>query len=136
MKVGDLSIGNQLQCCDGRWTWESCVRKSVIDYMLFGKAIEVVEMVVEDSGKLDVGSDHNPIWREVIWGRREVRRESGINGEWMVSETGGISGGSREVFIRCEEEVRELEQETGRGMVEMWSRWKEKVIGCSGESNR
>ena len=31
------------------------MRKSVIDYMLFGKAIIAVEMVVEDSGKLDVG---------------------------------------------------------------------------------
>ena len=50
------------------------MRKSVIDYMLFGKAIEVVEMVVEDSGKLDVGSDHNLIWSEVIWERKEVRR--------------------------------------------------------------
>ena len=38
------------------------MRKSVIDYMLFGKAIEVVEMVVEDLGKLDVGSNHNLIW--------------------------------------------------------------------------
>ena len=34
------------------------MRKSVIDYMLFGKAIEVVEMVVEDAAKLGVGSDH------------------------------------------------------------------------------
>ena len=50
-----------MQCCDVRWTWESGVRKSVIDYMLFGKAIEVVEMVVEVSGKLGVGSDHNLI---------------------------------------------------------------------------
>ena len=56
VRVGDLSVGNQLQCCDGRWTWESGVRKSVIDYMLFGKVIEVVEMVVENAGKLDVGS--------------------------------------------------------------------------------
>ena len=60
-----------LQCCDGRWTWESGVRKSVIDYMLFGKAIIAVEMVVEDSGKLDVGSDHNLIWSEVV--RRRER---------------------------------------------------------------
>ena len=50
------------------------MRKSVIDYMLFGKAIEVVKMVVVDSGKFDVGLDHN-------------RRGSGINGEWMVSWT-------------------------------------------------
>ncbi len=35
VRVGDLSIGNQLQYCDGRWTWGSGVRKSVIDYMLF-----------------------------------------------------------------------------------------------------
>ena len=53
VRVGDLSIGNQLQCCDGRWIWEGGVGKAVIDYMLFGKAIEVVEVVVEDSGKLD-----------------------------------------------------------------------------------
>ena len=41
VREGDLSIGNQLQCCNGRWTWESGVWKSVIEYMLFGKAIEV-----------------------------------------------------------------------------------------------
>ena len=58
VEAGDLNAGNQLQCCDGSWTWESGVRKSVIDYMLFGKAIEVVEMAVEDSGNLDVESDH------------------------------------------------------------------------------
>ena len=50
------------------------MRKSVIDYMSFEKVIEVVEMVVEDSGKLDVCSDHNLIWSKVIWGRIEVRR--------------------------------------------------------------
>ena len=44
-----------------------------MDYTLFGKAIEVVEVVVED-WKLDVGSDHTLIWSEVIWRRREVRR--------------------------------------------------------------
>ncbi len=66
MRTGNLSVGNKLQCCDGRLTWESDVRKSVIDYMLFGKAIEVIEMVVEALGKLDVGSDHNLTWSKVI----------------------------------------------------------------------
>ena len=34
-------------------------------------------MVVEDSGNLDIVSDHNLIWGEVVWGRTEVevRRE-------------------------------------------------------------
>ena len=36
VRTGDLSIGNQVQSCDGRWTWKSGVRKSIIDYMLFG----------------------------------------------------------------------------------------------------
>ena len=31
VRAGDLSVGNQLQYCDGRWTWGSGVRKSVID---------------------------------------------------------------------------------------------------------
>ena len=78
-------VGNQLQCCDGRWTWKIGMRKSVIDYMWFGKAIEVVEMVVENSGKLDVGLDHNLNWSEVIWLRRKQEEESAINGEWLVS---------------------------------------------------
>ena len=26
VRAGNLSIGNQLQCCDGGWTWVSCVR--------------------------------------------------------------------------------------------------------------
>ena len=73
MRAGDLGVGNQLQCCDGRWTCEGGVTKSVIDYMLIGKAI-VVDMVVEDSGKIDMGSHHNLIWSEVISGRREVGR--------------------------------------------------------------
>ena len=45
MRVGDLSIENQLQCSDGGGLGERGVRKFVIDYMLFGKVIEVVKMV-------------------------------------------------------------------------------------------
>ena len=38
-----------------------------------------------------------------------------------------------EVFIEWEEEVKELEQELGGGIVEqVWSRWKEKVIAAEG----
>ena len=33
-----------------------------------------------------------------------------------------------EVFIEWEIKVRELEQELGGGVEEVWSRWKEKVI--------
>ena len=50
VRAGDQSVGSQLQC-----TWGSGVRKCVIDYMMFGKAIEIVEMVVEDSGKVRCG---------------------------------------------------------------------------------
>ena len=44
-----------------------------MDCLLFRKAIEIVEMVVEDSGKLD-GSDHNLIWSEVILGRKSGKK--------------------------------------------------------------
>ena len=30
--------------------------------MLFGKGLDVIKMVVEDSGNLDIGSDQNLIW--------------------------------------------------------------------------
>ena len=102
------------------------MRRSVIDYMLFGKEIEVGVMVVEDSGKLEWESNHNLIWSKVIWGRREVRRRE----QYKENGLGGISGGSvEEVFIGWEEEVMELKQELGGGIIEeVWSRWKEKVI--------
>ena len=56
---------------------ENGERKCLIDYMLFGKGLGVIKMVVEDSGNLHIGSDHNLIWVEVVWGRTEVdvRRE-------------------------------------------------------------
>ena len=44
MRLGDFVVGNKLQCCVGRWTWESREKKSVIDYMLFGKGLDVVKM--------------------------------------------------------------------------------------------
>ena len=52
-------IGNK--CCVGRWTREGGEKKSVIDYMLFGKGLDVIKMVIEDLGNLDIGSDHNLI---------------------------------------------------------------------------
>ena len=45
MRVGDFVVGNKLQCCVGKWTWESGENKSVIDYM-FRKGLDVIKMVV------------------------------------------------------------------------------------------
>ena len=51
--MGDV-VGNKLQRCEGRLTWESGEKR--IDYMLFGKGLDVIKMVTEDSGNLDVKS--------------------------------------------------------------------------------
>lgn len=74
--MGDFAVGNKLQCCEGWWTCESGEKKSAIDYMVFGKGLDVVTMV-EDSGNVDVGSGHSLIWGKVTWGSMEVevRRE-------------------------------------------------------------
>ena len=37
VRAGDLKVMNLLQWCNGKWTWKSGMRKSIIDYMLFGK---------------------------------------------------------------------------------------------------
>ena len=66
MRLGDYVVENKLQCCVGRWTWESGEKKSLMNYMLLGKGLGVIKMVVEDSGNLDIGSDHNLIWSEVV----------------------------------------------------------------------
>ena len=54
---------------------ESREKKSIIDYMLFGKGLDVIKM---DSGNLDIGSDHNLIWGKVVWGWREVEENSAV----------------------------------------------------------
>ena len=76
VRFGDFVVENKLQCFVGRWTWESWEKKSLIDYQ-FVKVMDVIKMVVEDSGNFDIASDHNIIWGEVVWERTEceVRRE-------------------------------------------------------------
>ena len=86
VRLGDFVVENKLQRCVGRWTWESGEKKLIIDYM-FGKGLDVIKMVVEDSGNLNIGSDHNLIWDKVVWGRTEVE-VSGVNGEWMAGYVG------------------------------------------------
>ena len=56
-------------------------KKSVI-YYKFGKGLDVI-IVVEDSGNLDIGSDHL-IWSEVVWGRTEVE----VRREWYKWKSG------------------------------------------------
>ena len=47
--------------------------KRLLDLVyMFGNGLDVIKMVVEDSGNLDIGSDHYLIWGEVMWGRIEV----------------------------------------------------------------
>lgn len=62
-------------------TWESGEWTSVIDYMLFGRPLEVVKMVVEDPCIVDFGLDHNLIWGEVLWRRAGVSETRGVQME-------------------------------------------------------
>ena len=89
---------------------------------------ELVEMVVEESGKFDVGSDHNLIWSEVIWGRGEVRKRKRY--KWRVDgklDWEKYQETLEEVCIGWEEEMWELKQELGEGVGEAWSRWKKDI---------
>ena len=45
LRLGDFVVGNMLQYSVGKWGEEVS-----IDYMLFGKGLDVIKMVVEDSG--------------------------------------------------------------------------------------
>ena len=73
VRLGKFVVGNNLQCCEDRLTWESGEKKSIIDSMLFGKGLDVIKMVVEDSGNLDIRSDHNLIWGEVVRGGQKLK---------------------------------------------------------------
>ena len=47
-------------------------KKTVTDNMLFGKGLDVIKVVVVDSGNLDIGSDHNLIWGEECGGGQRL----------------------------------------------------------------
>ena len=83
--------------CVGKWTWESGEKKSVLDHMLFGKGLDVIKIIVEDSGNLNIGSNDDLIWGEMVWGRTEVE----VRREWYKCKVNGrirlgaLSGSSR-----------------------------------------
>ena len=46
-------------------------RRSVVDYILLSRWLVMDRMMVEDSGELNMESNHNLIWCEVRTGRLE-----------------------------------------------------------------
>ena len=58
-------------------------RKVVVDYILLSRELVMDMMMVEDSGELNLGSDHNLIWCEVRTGRLE-EGTSAPRLKWMV----------------------------------------------------
>ena len=79
---GILDKPDLLQC-SGWWTWEMKERKSVIDYISLSRGLVVDRMMVQDSGELNLGLDHNLIW----CGVRTDRLEEGTSDphlKWKV----------------------------------------------------
>ena len=54
--VADLAIASELQNCEGKWTWESGEKRSVVNYILVPQDLK--KMIIEGNGQLDTGSDH------------------------------------------------------------------------------
>ena len=52
----DLRVGNELPECMGRWTWESGEKRSVVDYILVSREMNVHRMIIEDEGAVELGS--------------------------------------------------------------------------------
>ena len=131
--AGNLVIGNELSVCKGRWTWECREKKSVIDYMLFQQEHrqEVVEMVVEDRGIIDTGSDHNVIWCIFKAGvpkeeKSEERLKWRVDGRRSWEE---FQEAVEEEFEGWEDCVRDLENrvEGGELSERIWGEWKKRV---------
>ena len=55
--VGVPTIEIEMNNYERKWTWEVGEKKFVIDYILFSRGVVVVKMVIEESGKNDVGSE-------------------------------------------------------------------------------
>ena len=123
--------------CKGRWTWECGDKKLVIDYMLFPQEHrhELVEMVVEDRGVIDTGSDHNVVWGVFKAGNpKEMKREERF--KWRVdgrSSWDEFQEAIEEEFQGWEPWVRDVEiREVGEELVErVWGERKTKVMSAA-----
>ena len=51
----DLRVGNEHPECTGRWTWECGEKRSVVDYVLVAREVNVHRMVIEDEGAVELG---------------------------------------------------------------------------------
>ena len=96
--------------CEAKWTWEVGERKTKIDYLLFSLGLLVGKMIIEDSGKNDMGSDHNFFWCEVKSGSMEeivkrIRLKGRFNGRQDWEE---YQQAVEEVFVGWEEELGSL----------------------------
>ena len=96
---------------------------------MFGKGLDVIKMVVENCSTLEIGSDHNLIWGEVVWGRMEVE----VRRDWYKWRVDGWRGWEHyqeaveEEFTGWEKEVRVIDEvREGCLIEEVWLRWKEK----------
>ena len=43
--MADLAIANELQNCEGKWTWESGEKRSVVNYILVPQDLK--KMIIE-----------------------------------------------------------------------------------------
>ena len=86
-------------------------------------------MVIEESGKYDIGSDRHHLWYEIWSGSMEVIVIEVVEGQrW--ARMGRVPTGSGKRIVWCEEKLKEHEQKQESNLVN--SAWKEKVMTVTG----
>ncbi len=82
----DMMIVNNESKCKGKWTWSNADKQSTIDYMLINREDEhhVTRMTVDDTGQMDVGSDHCVLELELKIGRPAYTKEEEARWKWKV----------------------------------------------------
>ena len=88
----DMKIWNGLDGVEGRWTFMSGKRKSVVDYVITGgmEDEEIDHVFIDDDGGNGIDSDHSPIWIDVkgkvvernLEENRNIKWESVTDEEW------------------------------------------------------
>ena len=95
--VRGLTIGNEMDNCEGkrqrRWTWKVGVKKSVIDYHLFLRGLLVEKMVIEVSGKNNIGLLQPSAGTETLLSKWGGGGGGGADFFWYKSHGLGVEGG-------------------------------------------
>jgi len=132
----NTTILNCTKLCSGRWTWSRNDQRSILDYFLVSDNVlsTVKEMVVNDSGSQNIGSDHDIMYMKLNFSVNNDanKNDKNSNGRvyWDIKQNHDFSN-----FQTCIENVfQDFNVDDTQNANTIWLSWKTRLLHAAHES--